>query len=138
MRGNKRRDTKPELRLRKALFALGYRYRVDFRVLPDLNRRVDLAFTRRRVAVMVHGCYWHGCPVHYSAPKANATFWSEKVSRNRERDRDTVSRLAEAGWTAVTIWEHQPLDEAVALVTDALEGTVGTPIRPGGAPRGNR
>jgi DNA mismatch endonuclease (patch repair protein) len=121
MLGNKRRDTDPELRLRKALHALGYRFRVDFRVLEDLNRRVDIAFTRRQVAVLVHGCYWHGCPQHYSAPRANAEFWQSKIARNIERDAETVARLSGAGWIAITIWEHQPLDEAVSIVTQVLD-----------------
>lgn len=121
MRANKRRDTKPELRLRRALHALGYRFRVDFRVLPDLNRRVDVASTRRQVAVMVHGCYWHGCSQHYSAPRTNVEFWQSKIARNVQRDADTVARLSAAGWIVITIWEHQPVEEAVAIVSQVLD-----------------
>src|SRR4051812_33413126 len=81
MLGNRGRDTKPELVLRRALHRLGYRFRVDTRPLAEVNRRADIVFTRQRVALFVHGCYWHGCPDHYAAPKANSTFWADKVAR---------------------------------------------------------
>lgn len=120
MLGNRGRDTRPELALRRALHALGYRYRVDARPLPDLNRRADLVFTRQHVAVFVHGCYWHGCPIHHKVPKNNAGYWADKVARNRERDTDTVQRLADAGWTSVVVWEHEAVADAVARVRQAL------------------
>ena len=120
MLGNRSRDTKPELLLRRSLHALGYRYRVDVRPLPELNRRADLVFTRVRIAVFVHGCYWHGCPKHYTAPVSNAGFWSDKVGRNRERDLDTVKRLIDAGWEVVIVWEHEPVAEAVMRVERAI------------------
>lgn len=120
MLGNRARDTKPELALRRALHALGYRYRVDARPLPELNRRADLVFTKRHVAVFVHGCYWHGCPDHYTVPKNNAGFWAEKVRRNRERDQETESRLTAAGWNVVIVWEHETVSEAVKRVERAL------------------
>lgn len=120
MLGNRRRDTKPELRLRQALHALGYRYRVDYRPLPGLNRRADIVFTKQRLAVFVHGCYWHGCPEHYSVPKANAGYWAEKVARNARRDEDTIRLLHRAGWTSLIAWEHEPIDSAVARIVDVL------------------
>jgi DNA mismatch endonuclease (patch repair protein) len=123
MRSNRRRDTSPELRLRRALHALGYRYRVDYVALSGSRRRVDLAFTKRRVAVLVHGCYWHGCPTHYTPPKKNAGFWAEKVQRNRARDHETEALLASAGWTVVTVWEHEELDEALDRVVKVLESS---------------
>ena len=121
MRGNRRRDTSPELTLRRALHRLGYRYRVDAQPLPGLRRRADLVFTRRRVAVFVDGCYWHGCPQHYGEPSTNAEYWRSKIARNRERDADTDARLWEAGWTPVRIWEHQPVEVAIAVVVRALD-----------------
>lgn len=120
MRSNRYRDTRPELRLRRALHRLGFRFRVDYRPLADLNRRADIAFTRLRVAVFVHGCFWHGCPEHYTAPMANATYWSEKVERNRARDAETVAALVDAGWKVIVIWEHQDLEGAVAAVVSVL------------------
>ena len=120
MQGNRRRDTSPELALRRTLHALGYRYRVDHPPLPRLRRRADLVFTRRRVAVFVDGCYWHGCPQHYDEPATNADYWRGKIARNRERDADTDARLREVGWTPVRIWEHEPVDVAIAKVVRAL------------------
>lgn len=121
MRGNRRRDTRPELALRRALHHLGYRYRVDHPPLLSLRRRADLVFTRRRVAVFVDGCYWHGCPQHYGEPSTNAEYWRSKIALNRERDADTDARLRQAGWTPVRIWEHEPVEVAVARVSRALD-----------------
>ena len=98
MRGNRRTDTKPELALRAALHALGYRYRKDFRLdLPARRVRPDIAFTRRKVAVFVDGCFWHACPDHGSQPKNNEWYWSPKLTRNVERDRAVDEALAQAG-----------------------------------------
>ncbi|QBI19507.1 very short patch repair endonuclease [Egibacter rhizosphaerae] len=121
MLGNRGRDTSPELALRRALHRLGYRYRVDHPPIPELRRRADLVFTRRRVAVFVDGCYWHGCPQHYGEPSTNAEYWRSKIARNRERDADTDARLRQAGWTPVRIWEHESVDDAVVKVACALD-----------------
>ena len=103
MRGNRRADTKPELALRAALFAMGYRYRKDLRLdLPLRRVRPDIAFTSRRVAVFVDGCFWHACPEHGSKPKSNEWYWSPKLTKNVERDRAVDDALAEAGWTVLT------------------------------------
>lgn len=120
MRGNRSRDTAPELRLRSALHRLGLRYRVAVRPLPDLPRTADLVFRSARVAVFVDGCYWHGCPEHYTPPSTNASYWSEKIARNRRRDKETDQRLAAEGWTVVRIWEHEDLERAVERVIAAL------------------
>lgn len=120
MRGNRRRDTKPELAIRRALHGLGYRYRVDVRPLPELNRRADIVFTRLRIAIYVHGCYWHGCPKHFRTPTRNAEFWQAKIDRNRERDEETTAVLSAAGWDVVTVWTHEPVAEAVDRIEDAI------------------
>jgi DNA mismatch endonuclease (patch repair protein) len=126
MRSNRRADTKPELALRAALHAMGYRYRKDFRLdLPLRRVRPDIAFTSRRVAVFVDGCFWHACPDHGSKPKNNDWYWSPKLVRNVERDRAADEALTQAGWTVVRLWEHVPLTDAVAAVVTA----VGTPRR---------
>jgi DNA mismatch endonuclease, patch repair protein len=107
------RNTKPERELREILHARGLRYRVDRPVLPGVRRRADLVFAGARVAVMVDGCFWHGCPQHATWPAHNADFWREKIETNRRRDRDTDRRLAEAGWRVVRMWEHEdPYDAA--------------------------
>lgn len=123
MRGNRGRDTSPELALRSVLHRLGYRYRVDMCPLQEVRRKADLVFTRHRVAVFVDGCYWHGCPDHFAVPGTNSDYWRAKIARNRERDVDTDRRLREAGWTPVRVWEHEPLEDAVGLVVDALQGS---------------
>lgn len=108
-----RRDTAPELLLRRALHRRGLRFRVDKAVLPDRRRRADIVFGRARVVVFVDGCFWHGCPVHGTSPSANARFWHEKIETNQRRDRDTDERLKHAGWHVVRIWEHEdPVDGA--------------------------
>ncbi|HZC61582.1 MAG TPA: very short patch repair endonuclease [Streptosporangiaceae bacterium] len=125
MRANRRTDTKPELALRSALHRQGYRFRKDFRLDLDGGARVrpDIAFTGRRVAVFVDGCFWHVCPQHGRDPAVNESYWSPKLRRNVERDRAADAALAAAGWRVVRVWEHQSLDEAVALVVAALDTT---------------
>jgi DNA mismatch endonuclease, patch repair protein len=112
MRANRSRDTKPEMAVRRAAHALGLRYRVDARPLPDVRCRADMVFTRCRVAVFIDGCWWHGCSLHYRPPRANAAYWAGKVSRNVARDRWTDQRLAEAGWLVVRIWAHEDPEQA--------------------------
>lgn len=120
MQSNKSRDTKPELRLRRALHALGLRYRVCARPLPDVRRTVDVIFRPTKVAVEVRGCFWHGCPTHYRAPAANSTYWAEKVDRNMRRDHDTAQRLHEAGWILEVVWEHENLDQAAQRIATTV------------------
>lgn len=132
MLANRRRDTAPELRLRRALHARGWRYRVDRPPLPGLRLRADLVFASRRVAVYVDGCFWHSCPDHGTTAKANADYWAAKLEGNVRRDRDTDSRLRTAGWTVARVWEHEPTADAVALVEVALLGAGGGQARPDG------
>ena len=113
MRGNRGRDTKPELAIRRLVHAAGLRYRVDARPLAQLNRRADMVFSRVKVAVFVDGCFWHGCPTHHTVARSNASYWAEKVTTNRERDAETDRLLEEAGWTVIRAWEHE-VPEAVA------------------------
>lgn len=120
MQSNKRRDTKPELALRKAVHGLGLRYRVDAKPLTQMRRRADMVFSRAKVAVFLDGCFWHGCPEHHTVAKANAEFWADKVSGNRARDRDTDERLAAAGWVCVRVWEHEDPKLAAARVAEVV------------------
>jgi DNA mismatch endonuclease (patch repair protein) len=120
MRANRSRDTKPEVRLRSALFAMGLRYRVAYRPLPGLRRTADVAFTRARVAVFVDGCYWHGCPEHHRPARKNAEFWLEKIAANKKRDAETTRALIEAGWRVIRIWEHDPVEPAVQRIVQAV------------------
>lgn len=115
MRANRRRDTAPELAVRRILHADGLRYRVDYAPLGG-RRRADIVFTRRKVAVFIDGCFWHSCPLHGVAPVRNSEYWGPKLKANVERDRDTSARLSSAGWTVLRFWEHEePLEVAHAI-----------------------
>lgn len=107
MQGNRRRDTTPEMAVRRLVHAAGQRYRVDAKPLLHLNRRADLVFRRAKVAVFIDGCYWHGCPEHGTTAKTNVGYWTPKIARNKERDAETDRLLSEAGWTVVRAWEHE-------------------------------
>lgn len=120
MRSNRSRDTKPELALRSAVHALGLRYRVAARPLPEIRRTADLVFTRAKVAVFLDGCFWHGCPEHHTKAATNAGFWADKVNTNRDRDRNTDKRLSEAGWQSIRVWEHQDPKEAALEIAAAV------------------
>jgi DNA mismatch endonuclease (patch repair protein) len=116
MLGNTGRDTKPELAVRRLLHARGYRYRVDYRPIREVRSRADVAFTRRKIAVFIDGCFWHVCPIHATHPKANADYWAPKLARNVERDAETTVKLQAAGWTVLRYWEHEaPADVAAAI-----------------------
>jgi DNA mismatch endonuclease (patch repair protein) len=119
MQGNRGRDTSPELTVRRLLHAAGLRYRVDFAPLGG-RRRADIVFTRKRIAVFIDGCFWHGCPIHATRPKANADYWGPKLDRNIERDIETTASLKSAGWTVLRFWEY----ETSAAVAEAISEAV--------------
>lgn len=118
MKSNRRRDTSPELAVRRLVHAAGLRYRVDFSPLDDHRRlRADLVFTRARVAVFIDGCFWHGCPQHHTVAKTNAEYWARKVQTNMERDERFNALLKKAGWTVLRFWEHEePASVARSIV----------------------
>lgn len=125
MRANRRSGTKPEVVLRQALHALGYRYRKDLRLdLPSGVRvRPDIVFTARKVAVFVDGCFWHVCPEHGRQPTTNEWYWTPKLRRNMERDQAANAALEAAGWRVIRLWEHEPLPAAVEAVTEVVGPT---------------
>ena len=120
MRANRRRDTEPELKVRRIVHSLGLRYRVDARPLAGLNRRADLVFSRSKVAVFIDGCFWHGCPEHGTEARLNADYWRLKIQRNKARDADTDRLLAEAGWAVIRVWEHQDPAQVAADIAAAI------------------
>ncbi|MBF4632021.1 very short patch repair endonuclease [Clavibacter michiganensis subsp. phaseoli] len=121
MRANKRRDTRPEILVRRLLHARGLRYRVDHRVVPESRSRADIAFTRQRIAVFIDGCFWHSCPEHLHLPKANADYWTPKLARNVERDAEVTAVLRGLGWTVLRFWEHEPAREVADLIIAAVQ-----------------
>ncbi|MFE4599541.1 very short patch repair endonuclease [Kitasatospora indigofera] len=117
------RDTAQEIAVRKLLHSQGLRYRVNLPV-PGMRRRtIDIAFTRRKVAVFLDGCFWHGCPEHGTSPRANGAWWQEKLARNAERDAETTIRLEAEGWLVLRFWEHQPPATVADMVTGAVSAT---------------
>lgn len=122
MSNARRRDTAPEIALRRELHARGLRYRVAFPVPGQRRRTIDIAFTKVRVAVFIDGCFWHGCPDHGTKPRSNSTWWREKLAANASRDADTNRVLREFGWRVIRIWEHERAtvgaDQVAAVVRD--------------------
>lgn len=111
MRRVRGKDTKPEMLLRKALHSAGVRFRLHDRRLPG---RPDLVLPGRRLAIFVHGCFWHrheGCP-RTTTPKANNAYWTQKFAENIERDERKTNQLRQAGWNVRIVWECEILDEA--------------------------
>lgn len=123
MSRQRRRDTKPEVSIRKLLHARGLRFRVTLPIPGMPRRSIDIAFTRARVAVFVDGCFWHACPEHRTSPTANAAWWATKLQTNQARDLATNTHLASLGWRVVRIWEHE--DPATAAARIAEEVAVG-------------
>jgi len=104
MRSVKSRDTRPEMRVRRALHAMGYRFRLH---RADLPGRPDITLPRYRTVIFVHGCFWHqhgGCE-RAERPASNTDYWRRKLSRNIERDLTNRLALEMAGWQVVTLWE---------------------------------
>ncbi len=114
------RDTEIEIALRRELHRLGLRYRVHQRPVRAVRREADVVFGPTKVAVFVDGCFWHGCPEHGTWPKNNSDFWRTKIETNQARDANTDQRLAEAGWLAIRIWEHEDPVTAASRVRETV------------------
>ena len=119
MRRVKGRDTTPELKVRKALTRLGARYRLH---RADLPGKPDIVLPGRRLAIFVHGCFWHGhdCARGARVPKQNRDYWLEKVAKNRARDAAHREALAGKGWRVETIWECELKDELDARLSGLI------------------
>jgi DNA mismatch endonuclease (patch repair protein) len=121
MRGNRKRDTQPELAVRRLLHARGYRYRVNAPIsLPDVRVRPDITFRALKVAIFIDGCFWHGCPKHGTRPRSNSYYWRAKIERNISRDRIYDRALRSAGWRVIRVWEHDDPERAVARISAKL------------------
>ena len=122
MSGIRSKDSQPEMIVRRALHASGFRYRLHVKDLPG---KPDLVFPRYRSVVMVHGCFWHGHSCHlFKVPSTRTEFWLAKIGRNRERDAEVRQALAGLGWRVLEVWEcelrdarkagYQPVVERIA------------------------
>jgi DNA mismatch endonuclease (patch repair protein) len=116
MLGNQRRDTEPELAVRRLLHRAGLRYRVDFRPTDLVRSRADVVITKHKVAVFIDGCFWHSCPIHATRPGANADYWLPKLARNVDRDAKATRALQSLGWTVLRFWEHQAAEATAAAI----------------------
>jgi len=102
MSRNRGKDTGPEVALRVLCWSSGLRYRLDVKIIG----KPDFVFVREKVAVFVDGCFWHGCPAHYNAPKTRSDFWEAKLHKNRLRDEMVTKELQDSGWLVLRYWEH--------------------------------
>lgn len=109
------RNTKPELIVRKYLWRVGFRYRLNYNRLPG---HPDLVLKKYRTCIFINGCFWHGhnCQ-EFRPPKTNVNYWTKKINRNRERDKEEQKKLAEMGWHVIVVWECE-------LKPDKLEKTL--------------
>lgn len=104
----RRKDTAPELAVRRLLFGLGYRYRIHGKGLPGTP---DIVFSKRKKAVFIHGCFWHGhegCKFA-TRSKSSVAFWTKKISDNQARDVKNVDQLLQRGWTVLVIWQCETM-----------------------------
>jgi DNA mismatch endonuclease (patch repair protein) len=120
-----RRDSAPEVALRRELFRRGLRFRTH---LP-LPGRPDVCFTRARLAVFVDGCFWHRCPQHATSPRNNGQWWQDKLEANVQRDARQGGQLRDLGWTVLRIWEHEDPVAAADLVERSYRQLLGLPER---------
>ena len=111
------KDTSIELKVRKYLFSLGYRYRVNYKELPG---KPDIVFTKKKIAIFIHGCYWHGhnCNSRYAhISKSNTNYWNTKIQRNQERDKRNIEQLEKDGWKVIVLWECEIKDNFEEIKT---------------------
>jgi len=120
MLANRGRDTVPELAIRSRVHRAGLRYRVDAPLPGMPRRRADVLVTRAKIAVFVDGCFWHGCPEHKTSPANNAAWWTTKLARNVERDRETDAHLVALGWRVLRVWEHEDMKQAAKRIVEIL------------------
>jgi len=123
MRRVKGKNTGPEMRVRKLVFGLGYRYRLH---RADLPGKPDLVFAGRRKVIFVHGCFWHGhdCRAGKNRPSSNKPYWTKKLEGNMTRDRKNVRELERLGFESLVIWECELKDEAALteIIVNFLDG----------------
>ena len=117
----RQKGTRCEVELRRTLHFRRLRYRLQVPLITNSRRVADIVFRRRKLAIFVDGCFWHGCPEHGTSPKSNADFWRDKIETNKKRELDTNQRLTEAGWRVLRVWEHEEAEDAADRIMEALE-----------------
>lgn len=111
------KDSKMELKVRKALWDLGLRYRKNYK---ELLGTPDIAFPNQKLVIFLDSCFWHGCPLHYRQPKSNKKFWDEKIKRNQERDAEQTEHYVCQGWTILRFWEHEITSDFDRVINDIV------------------
>jgi len=112
------KDTKMELKVRKALWHKGLRYRKNYKALIGTP---DIAFPSKKLVIFLDSCFWHGCPLHFRKPKSNQKFWEEKIKRNRERDAEQTEHYVCQGWIIMRFWEHEIQTDFDRVIEDIVE-----------------
>lgn len=118
------KDTKPEMTVRRMLHALGYRFRLHG---PGLPGKPDVVFPRKKLALFIHGCFWHqheNCK-HSVLPKSRPEFWLPKLKRNKERDTENIAKLQQIGWQTMTVWECET--RSPEELANKLKNAIGEP-----------
>lgn len=121
------KDTKPEIIIRKALFAKGLRYRINYKNLPG---KPDVVLPRYKTIIFIHGCFWHSHPGCKDAhlPKSNIEFWEKKISSNVERDKRNVKDLIDLGWNVIIVWEceikKKNMENLLNRIVDSLKSNI--------------
>lgn len=116
----KSKDTSIELMVRKYLFALGYRYRVNYKALPG---KPDIVFTKKKIAIFIHGCYWHGhdCGSRYAhTSQSNKTYWGPKIQKTQKRDQERITQLKADGWKVIVLWECEIKDDFMQIMSNVV------------------
>ncbi len=117
------KDTKPEILVRKFLFSRGFRYRLNYPLLPG---KPDIVLRKYKTCIFINGCFWHGhdgCK-YFVMPKTRTEFWQAKIERNKERDSENKRQLTSMGWHCITIWECQLKPKVRELTLESLSYTL--------------
>jgi DNA mismatch endonuclease (patch repair protein) len=117
MKGNKGKNTKPELLLRSELHKAGLRFRIHYKLIG----KPDIVFPYKGLAVFVDGCYWHGCPKCYREPKTNTEYWKNKIARNQQRAKTVRRQLNRNGWRVMRVWEHELKNNLDKIIKNILK-----------------
>lgn len=121
MQSVRRRDTKPELKLQRALRAAGLRFRKDRRPEKELKCTADVVFPEKRVCAFVDGCFWHCCPVHFALPRTNSRWWRDKVQETVRRDERQRRQLRRRGWCVIRVWEHDVTEHRIGSTVQRIK-----------------